>query len=349
MTGGRRKIRNILLVLLGVFALAAGVVAYMLYTWIYRPSLVNLTEDTAYVYVPTGSDYSALLENLKETGWVKNIRALDWVAQKKNLPAHIHPGRYEVFRDMSNDSLVNLLRSGRQSEIMVTFQAKRTLSALAGVLAKQLEPDSLAFDLVFRDTVLMDSLGFQPENWISMFLPNSYRFFWNTPARGFVERMHREYQNFWNEERRIKLNSTGLNVDELMTLASIIQDETARLADMPRIAGVYMNRLERGIKLQACPTVIYAWGEPRIRRLLNRHLTIDSPYNTYIHRGLPPGPIRMASIQAIDACLNYERHDYFYFSAREDFSGETVYARTYREHLNNARKYQRALNERQIY
>lgn len=338
----------ILWMVFGAMMIAGASIAFILYTWIYRPA-ISAPDDETYLYIHTGWEYDDLNAALAESGYIKNMKAFDWVAGRKNLEAHIHPGRYAIFDGMSNDSLINLLRSGKQSEVMLTFQAKRTLADLAGAIADQLEPDSVSFYQALMDTSLMDSLGFTTQNWIGMFIPNSYRFFWNTSPRQFVERMHREFLNFWNEERRIKLKSTGLNVDELMTLASIIQDETARVQDMPRIAGVYMNRLDKGIKLQACPTVIYAWGEPRIRRLLNKHLRIDSPYNTYIHRGLPPGPIRMASIQAIDACLNYERHNYLYFSAKEDFSGETVFARTYREHLNNARKYQRALNEREIY
>jgi len=348
MVAGRKKLRLILWILLAVLVIAGGSVVFTLYSWVYRPALKTDAEE-AYLYIHTGWEYENLKQSLEETGLVENMRAFDWVAQRKNLPSHIHPGRYAIFNGMSNDSLVNLLRSGKQSEVMLTFTAKRTLADLAGVLEDQLEPDSSDFYQALTDSSLMDSLGFSPESWIGMFIPNSYRFFWNTSAHQFVVRMHKEYLNFWNEERRIKLKSTGLNVDELMTLASIIQDETARVDDMSKIAGVYMNRLESGIKLQACPTVIYAWGEPRIRRLLNKHLKIDSPYNTYIHRGLPPGPIRMVSVQAIDACLNYTRHNYLYFSAKEDFSGATVYARTYREHLNNARKYQRALNEREIY
>lgn len=348
MAAGKKKLKTILWIFLFVVVAGGATIAWIGYTWIYGPSL-EIEQEESYLYVHTGWEYEQVKESLTDSGWISNLKAFDWVANRKNLPAHIKPGRYAVFNGMSNDSLINLLRSGKQSEVMLVVPAKRTLADLAGVLDKELEPDSVEFYQVLSDQNLMDSLGFTPDTWIGMFIPNSYRFFWNTSARQVVVRMHREFLNFWNEERRIKLKSTGLTVDELMTLASIIQDETAKVSDMPIIAGVYMNRLSKGIKLQACPTVIYAWGEPRIRRLLNKHLKIDSPYNTYIHSGLPPGPIRMASIQAIDACLNYQRHNYLYFSAKEDFSGETVFARTYAEHLNNARKYQRALNQREIF
>lgn len=349
MTEGMKKKTKIWLIIIALLLGLGAAGSWIIYSWIYRPALVQIEEEPAYIYIPTGSDYSDLFRQLEELNWHKNLKVFDWVARKKNLQAHINPGRYEVFQGMSNDSLINLLRSGKQSEVMLSFNSMRTLSQLAGVIAKQIEADSISLIKEFTNVAVMDSLGFAKEQWFGLFIPNSYRFFWNTDARGFINRMHKEYLRFWNDGRMKKLESTGLSIDELITLASIIQDETARVSDMPRIAGIYMNRLEKKMKLQACPTVIYALGEPRVRRLLNKHLKIKSPYNTYIHRGLPPGPIRIASLQAIEACLNYEKHDYLYFSAKEDFSGATVYAKTYAQHLRNASKYQKALNERNIY
>jgi len=349
MSAGGRKIRLLIGIPIGVLAILATIVAVVLYSWVYRPSLVNLSEDEDFLYISTGSDYNDLCENLDSLQWLKNSRSFDWVAQKKNLPAHIHPGRYSVFKGMSNDSLVNLLRSGQQSELLLTFKSVRTFEYLAQLISVQLELDSISLINCLNDPELIDSLGFTQETWMGMFLPNSYRFYWNTDAKGFILRMNREYRAFWNQDRKKRLEEIGLDENELMTLASIVQDETAREKDMSRIAGIYMNRLKKRMKLQSCPTVIYAWGEPRIRRLLNKHLKIKSPYNTYIHRGLPPGPIRIPSIQAIKACLYYEHNDFLYFSAKEDFSGETVYAKSYAQHLRNARKYQKALNSRKIY
>lgn len=333
----------------GVLVIVVSVVAIVLYSWIYSPSLVSMTGKEDFLFIPSGSDYEDLCENLDSLQWLKNPKAFDWVAQKKNLPVHIHPGRYSVFKGMSNDSLVNLLRSGHQTELLLTFKSIRTFETLAQLISRQLELDSLSLIGLLNDPELIDSMGFTQETWMGMFLPNSYRFFWNTDARGFILRMNREYKTFWNQDREKRLKEIGLDKNELMTLASIIQDETARVGDMSRIAGVYMNRLKRGMKLQSCPTVIYAWGEPRIRRLLKKHLKIKSPYNTYIHKGLPPGPLRIPSMQAIEACLYYEHHDFLYFSAKEDFSGETVFAKSYIQHLRNARKYQKALNSRNIY
>jgi UPF0755 protein len=177
-----------------------------------------------------------------------------------------------------------------------------------------------------------------------MFLPNTYNFLWNTDPVQFLDRMKKEYDAFWNDNRLQRLKAIGLDRFEVVTLASIVQEETFKSDEMPRVAGAYMNRLKKGIKLQADPTVIYALGDYTIKRVLHRHLTVNSPYNTYKYAGLPPGPIRIPSIQAIDACLNFEKHEYLYFCAKEDFSGYHNFARTYGEHLVNARKYQRELN-----
>ncbi len=340
MITGKKKWWVIIGIPAGVILLSVSIVVFVVYSWIYRPALVGMSEDEGYFFIHTGSDYNELFENLDSLQWLKNPKTFDWLAHKKNLPSHIHPGR---------DSLINLLRSGQQAELSVSFKSMRTFEHLAQVISRQLEADSASLSKLFSDPFSIDSLGFSTESWMGMFIPNTYRFYWNTDAKGFVDRMHREYNRYWNKIREGALNNIGLTKNELMTLASIVQDETAREQDMPRIAGIYMNRLKKGMKLQSCPTVIYAWGEPRIRRLLNKHLKIKSPYNTYIHKGLPPGPIRIPSMQAIEACLYYEEHDYLYFSAKEDFSGETVFAKTYLQHLRNARKYQKALNKREIY
>jgi UPF0755 protein len=245
---------------------------------------------------------------------------------------------------MSNLEIIDLLRSGRQSEINLVFNTTRHFERLAGVLSKQIEADSVSLLTAFRDTSLMNEFGFESRFWPGMFIPNTYRFKWNTSPKEFLNRMNQEFNAFWNEDRKGLLNVIGLDKYQVITLAAIVQEETVKADEMPRVAGVYMNRLKKGIKLQADPTVIYANGDYSIRRVLNRHLTVKSPYNTYLYAGLPPGPIRIPSIQSIDACLNYEKHDYLYFCAKDDFSGYHAFARTYGEHLFNARKYQRAIS-----
>jgi len=332
-----------------VLVLGAASVTYWLYSWIYAPNLINTPEENVYFYVPTGSEYESVLYDLDTSGWLKNTESFDWVAQKKEYPSFIKPGRYELSRGMSNDSLINLLRSGKQAEVDLVFNTMRTLEYLAEVISGQIEADSLSLITVFRDTSRMENLGFTPESWFGIFLPNTYRFFWNTDANQFIGRMKSEFDSFWSGKRDSRRESLGMTRNEVMALAAIVQGETFKVDEMPRVAGVYMNRLKRGMKLQADPTVIYALNQPDLRRVLRKHLKVDSPYNTYKYAGLPPGPIRIPSVQAVDACLNFESHKYLYFCAKEDFSGYHSFASGYTAHLRNARRYQRALNQRNIY
>lgn len=329
--------------------IAAGSVAIWLYTWIYSPSVVNAPEEDNYLYIATGSDYEAVLDSLENSGWLKNTKSFDWVAQKKEYPGKVKPGRYVITNGLSNDSLINLLRSGVQAEVHLVFNTMRTLEYLAEVISGQIEADSASLISLLQDTSIIERHGFTPDSWFGMFIPNTYRFFWNTSADQFLNRMKLEYDNFWNGVRDAKREEMGFTRNEIMAMAAIVQSETFKVDEMPRVAGVYINRVKKGMKLQADPTVIFALKQPDIRRVLRKHLRVDSPYNTYKYAGLPPGPIRIPSVQAIDACLNYEDHDYLYFCAKEDFSGYHSFAKGYTQHLRNARRYQRALNERNIY
>jgi len=324
-----------------VMAIAGGGI---LYSWIYSPSLVKTEQDSIYFYIRTGSQYQQVYVDIKKAGWLKYEKGFDWVAKKKEYPENLKSGRYLLRKGMSNSAIIDLLRSGQQAEVSLVFNTTRHFERLAGIIAKQIEADSVSLIQAFRDTSQMTRYGFAPVNWYAMFLPNTYQFLWNTNANQFLDRMKKEYDSFWNENRLQRLKIIGLDRFEIVTLASIVQEETFKADEMPRVAGAYMNRLKKGIRLQADPTVIFAWGDYTIKRVLHRHLTINSPYNTYRFSGLPPGPIRIPSVQAIDACLNYEKHDYIYFCAREDFSGYHNFARTYGEHLVNARKYQRELD-----
>ncbi|MFA5814657.1 MAG: endolytic transglycosylase MltG [Bacteroidales bacterium] len=317
----------------------------VLYTWIYSPSLTKPEKDSVYFFIRTGSQYPQVYMDFKKSGWLKYDRGFDWVAKRKEYPASIKPGRYLLLKGMSNSQIVDILRSGRQAEVNLVFNTTRYFDRLAGVISKQIEADSAALIKAFRDSAVISSFGYTPDQWRVMFIPNTYRFLWNTNAEQFLERMNQEFKAFWNPARESRLKEIGLDKFQLMSLAAIVQEETFKLEDMPIVAGVYINRLKKGIRLQADPTVIYALGDYSIKRVLHNHLTIDSPYNTYKYAGLPPGPIRIPSVQAIDACLNYQKHDYLYFCAKEDFSGYSVFARSYSEHLANARKYQRALHK----
>ena len=249
---------------------------------------------------------------------------------------------------MNNNELVNLLRSGRQTPVDVVFNNVRTKEQFAGKIASQLELDSLDLLYAMVDTNFINPLGLDAHTVSSLFIPNTYEFYWNVSITDFLLRMTAEHHHFWTESRRTKAQKLKLSADEITTLASIVEKETLKKDEQPKVAGLYLNRLERGIKLESDPTVIFAIGDFTINRVLNKDLKIDSPYNTYKHKGLPPGPISIPSIQAIDAVLNHEKHDFIFMCAKDDFSGYHNFAKTYTGHLINARKYRKALNQRGI-
>jgi len=301
------------------------------------------------LYISTGTGFDSLLVILQRDTLLCRPATFVWLARRKRLPSHIHPGRYLIRRGMNNNTLINMLRGGFQDAVRVTLHNIRTVEALAGVVARQLEPDSAAFLSVLKDSAFIAGFGFDTATVIALFLPDTYEFYWNTSPRRFVRKMYREYMRFWDEERRRKAVALNLNPVEVATLASIVQEEVIHDDEMPRVAGVYLNRLRKGMRLQADPTVKFALREKGRKRILKKDLHIDSPYNTYRYAGLPPGPIRMPSKAAIDAVLNAEKHSYIYFCAKDDFSGYHNFARNLKEHNRNARLYRRALNKKRIY
>ncbi len=302
----------------------------------------------AVVQIPTGSRFEALLDSLGARRVLHDSLLFVKLARARDLDMLVRPGSYQLREGMSYASLINMLKSGRQTPVRVTFHNVRSTDRLAGLLARKLEPDSLAFLQAFDNDSLIHSLGFSSATLLGMFIPNTYEFYWTVTPEAFMKRMKREYDRFWNEDRTAKLARCGLSREEVSTLASIVYEETKNTAEMPRIAGVYINRLRRGMPLQADPTVKYAVGDFTLRRVLLRHLKVDSPYNTYKYPGLPPGPICMPSIAALDAVLNFEAHDYLYFCAKEDLSGTHNFARTLAEHNRNAQAYARALDRLKI-
>lgn len=351
MTRKKNKKNNkkkLLAVLLLLLFLAGATASWLAYAVIFQPNLDLQGQQYVHLYIPTGSSYQDVYNQLKNEGLVRNLRSFRLLAQRKNYPNRVMPGRYRLHHRMGNNELINLLRSGNQDPVMVTFNNIRTKEQLAGSLGRQLEADSLSIIALLNDPVLLESYGKNPHTAPLLFLPNTYEFYWNASARQILDRMHREYQAFWNESRLQKAREAGLTPVEAGILASIVERETSRTDEMARIAGVYINRLNRNMPLQADPTVVFAVGDFSITRVLNRHLAVDSPYNTYRHRGLPPGPISLPEPRVIDQVLQYESHTYLYFCARDDFSGYHAFARTYSEHLANARRYHQALNQRRI-
>ena len=325
-----------------------GTILFNLYLKIFSANINLNGEKSACLYIASTDTQNNIVEKLDGNGWLKNANSLLWVMNEKKYYKHIHPGKYEINDGMNNNDLVNLLRSGSQIPVKLIFNNTRTLEDFAGKIARQIEADSVSLISALHNKELISRYGFSPETVIGMFIPNTYQFYWSTNAEAFMERMYKEYSLFWNTDRLKKAEKIGLSPIEVSTLASIVDEETIKNDEKKRVAGVYMNRLNRKIKLDADPTLKFALGDFTIKRVLNKHKKIDSPYNTYKYRGLPPGPIRQASITGLNAVLNYEKHRYYYFCANPDFSGYHVFARTLREHNRNARKYQNELNRRGI-
>ncbi len=320
------------------------------YAWRYLlgPS-TSFPEESRVLYVPTGSDFNDVVDSLIVLDAIRNERSFRWLCARKNYVERVHPGRYRIARGMGMNELVNMLRSGEQEPVRVTFNNISRLPDLAQRLAEKLEPSAEDFMRAFDDAGTQAELGLDRGTMIGLFLPDTYEFWWNMTPEGFIARMKREHEVYWNEARRAKAHDRGLMPMQVSTLASIVQAETMRMEDAPRIAGVYLNRLRIGMPLQADPTLKFALGMDSVRRILARDKEVDSPYNTYRYTGLPPGPINMPERRFLDAVLDAERHDHLYFCARADLSGWSEFSRTYDQHLIYARKYQRALNERRIY
>jgi len=339
-----KKIILFTIILAGILLLSGGLIVYKTLFG----SEIHVANSKV-IYIPTGSSYISVLDTLYSNLDIKNPRLLEWVAEKKKYPALVKPGRYVIDSDISYIGLINLLRSGRQNPVKVTFNNVRNLNQIAGKVGIKIEADSAQLIGYFSDESNYRGDGFKSENIIALFIPDTYEFYWNTDPEEFYERMLKEYRKFWNEDRLSKAKEKNLSPDEVAILASIIDDEVAKNDEKPRIAGVYLNRLKRGIPLQACPTIKFTLNDFTISRVLKKHLVIDSPYNTYRHNGFPPGPIGCPSKEGLDAVLNAEKHEYLFFAARSDFSGYHNFSRTLSEHNRYAALYQKELNKRKIF
>lgn len=337
-----------LAIVLVILTCLGGASAWELYSIIYG-SNVGLDKDKVYFLIPTGSTFQEVSNALVEQGYIDSQATFDLVSEHKKYKLNVRPGRYRLKDGMSNNELVNLLRAGLQEPVIVTFNNVRFKEDLAGKVGKIIEADSSQIIDLLNSQSFVSNYGLTTTTFLTLFLPNSYEFWWNTSAEEFVERMAKEYKSFWTEDRRTKAKNLGLSQSDVSILASIIQKETNKADEKPTVAGVYYNRLKKGMLLQADPTLVYANRDFSARRVLNKHKLIDSPYNTYKYKGLPPGPICLPSIQSLDAVLNIKSHNYLYFCAKPDGSGYHSFACTYNEHLQNAREFQRELNKRQVY
>ena len=334
------NIKKILVYFSLIVVVVASIYGYMLYRNIFSPN-TNFTEKEIYVHIPTDADAQKVLEIVSP--YIKDIERFKMTAEKKSYFANIKPGRFLFKNNMNNNDLVNSLRINVPFQL--AFNNQERLEDFAGRIASQIEADSTSLMKSFTDENFLKEQNMTRENVISLFIPNSYEFFWNTSADKFRDRMAKEYRKFWTPERVAKAQAQNLNPLQVATLASIVHKETVKIDERPRVAGVYLNRLNKGMKLEADPTVIYAVKNKandfsiEIKRVLYKDLETDSPYNTYKYEGLPPGPIAMPDVSALEAVLNPEKHQYIYFCASVTNFGYHEFAVTPAQHEANRKKY----------
>lgn len=345
----RRRKRNsfvvFLIAILVFFIIGGTLTAYFVF---FRPNTYTSALPVAELIIPTGSNFEKAREIIYGKGLVINRITFEWAAFWLQYNEKVKPGYYLVYPDMSNLEFIRMLRSGRQTPVKVTFNSLRDVYQLAQKVAGQIEADSASIASLLSDSAYLTFLGYNQQTIPALFIPNTYEFYWTTTAEGFVSRMFEEHKRFWNESRREKAAQIPLSPLEVSILASIIEKETNKNDEKPIIAGVYINRLRGGWRLQADPTLVFATRDFEARRIVDFHLNFNSPYNTYMYPGLPPGPICIPSISSIDAVLNYQKHRFLYFCARDDLSGYHAFAETYEQHQFNAWKYRKALDRLNI-
>lgn len=334
------KARKIIGIFSLVVILGGTIVGYILFRKIFAPN-TKFNDTEVSVFIPTGANYDQARKAIEP--FIEDMDRLDWVAEKKQYPQNVKAGKFIITKDMSSNDIIIALRN--PVPVKVSFNNQETIQNLAGRLSHQLEPDSLAILNAFTDKAFLDENGLNADNVLSIFIPNSYEFYWNTTATKVRDKMIKEYRKFWTPARIAKAEALNLTPLQVSALASIVHKETVKTDERPRVAGVYLNRLAKGMKLEADPTVIYSVKKQSgdfnqvIKRVLYKDLVIDSPYNTYKYNGLPPGPIAMPDITAIDAVLNPEKHNYIYFCASVTNFGYHEFAVTPAQHEVNRQKY----------
>lgn len=344
----RRKI-ILFISLLGI-AFGGYFIFYFYQVFFWNNTAFN--NESTYVFIDNDDNIDSLSKELIPL--LKSVDQFRVAAIKKGYANRVRSGKYKLEKGMGNNEIINLLRS-KPLAVTVTFNNQERLEDLAGRIATQIAPDSIELLATFRDPQFLKERGFSELTALCLYLPNSYNLYWESSPEDFREKMWEYYQNYWNEERRAKAQALGLTPNEVSVLASIVKKESVKKEEQPRIAGVYINRLKRGMKLQADPTVIYAIKHASgnfdqiIRRVLLRDLKLDSPYNTYKNTGLPPGPIAMPDLHTIDAVLNAEQHQYLYFVASPSQPGYHLFAKTNQEHNQNKQEYTKWINEQKIY
>ena len=344
------SLRKLFLVIVVLGLVGLGYFSYFIYDVMLVPN-TSFSSREAYLYVSTNSKYEQVREDL--IPMLDNIETFDILARQKKYIYNVKAGRYVIKKGMTNNDIINAIRS-KNAPITLSFNNQHSIEKLAKRVSNQIEADSLSLIKVFTDSLFLNSNDFNVENILAMYLPNSYEFFWNSSAKQFRSKLYKAYNKFWNFERKEKAFKIGMTPVEVSILAAIVQEESKKISEQPKIAGVYINRLKNNWALQADPTLKYAayksndYDGGTIKRVLNIHKKIKSPYNTYLNKGLPPGLISMPDLSSIDAVLNYEKHSYFYFAANPEKPGFHNFARSLKNHNINANNYQNYLNKKGI-
>jgi len=336
--------RLILFLLLSILGISFTFYAYQI---VYTPNFL-VGKESRILFVKEGATFKDVQKELHEGNYVQDLMSFSFLAKLMNYDEQIKPGRYVLNsgpnqRGLTNLQVIRMLRSGKQEPVDITFNNVRLMSDLSEKITKNLGMKPAEFEAAIVKFAMNNQQGFDKDNVMAMFIPNTYEVYYNVSPDGLVAKLNSEYEKFWNEERRNKAKAMGFTPIEVSVLASIVQAESIRAEEAPIIAGLYINRLRKGIALQADPTLVFAVGDFSLKRVLNEHKAIDSPYNTYKYTGLPPGPINLPEIRSLEAVLNYSPSDYYYMCAKEDFSGRHNFTNSYQEHMNNAIRYQRAL------
>lgn len=343
--------RKILTLLLLLIAVVGGFFVFRFYQVFFFDN-TSFENDTAYVFLSKEAGIQEVVENLGP--FLKSTDTFLVAAQKKGYATRVRSGKYSIQKGMNNNEIINVLRA-KGLAVRVVFNNQERLENLAGRISQQIDADSLNLIQAFKDPSFLKENGFTSANALAMYLPNSYEFYWDVSATDFRDRMKTEYQQFWNQKRRTLAKNIGLTPLEVITLAAIVQKETVKVEERPRVAGVYLNRLKKRMKLQADPTVIYALKKEAndfskvIKRVLYRDLKLKNPYNTYKYKGLPPGPISMPDLSAIAAVLNAEQHAFLYFVANPDQPGYHLFAKNLRQHNKNKARYVQWINAQKLY
>jgi UPF0755 protein len=330
-------------ILLAIFALLGLALAFS--SWeLLRPA-TSFEEDKYYLYIPTGTDFSRLMDLLEKDQVLKSPRVFEWIAAKMDYPDNIKAGKYEIRKGIDLIDFLRILRNGRQIPVNLVITKCRTKGDLAGLVGRRLECDSAQFMDFLENNDSLRPYGLDSNTAMTAVIPNTYTYFWNTTASRIFKKIFSEYRIFWTDKRRQEAEQHGLNPSQAYILASIVEEETSKAEDKGKIASVYLNRLSKGMKLSADPTVKFAMGNFELKRIYAKYLTVESPYNTYKYAGLPPGPICTPTTESMDAVLSSPKTSYLYFVARADFSGYSNFSDNFKQHLQYAKEYQKALDD----